>query len=462
MTSRRWIWTAVALAAGFALRAWMLGQFYQANGDTDIYGGIAQNLLEHGVFGVVGGDGLLHATLIRLPGYPLFLAVSFAFFGVGNYVAVARVQIGLDLAACLLLADCARRIVPEKMREAAWPSALWLAALCPFTAIYAATPLTEGPTIFLLALALWAAARFVEQPAWGAALWFTAAVTFAALLRPDGALAAVALGPVLLLALKKSRRPGRWRMVAACVALGLAPFAAWTWRNWRVFHVFEPLAPESAADPGQPAYPGWNRWVKTWALDFDSTYSVYWNVPDEPLELNYVPARAFDSPSERADTEMLAKEYNANGYEMTPWLDAGFAGLARKRIWDAPWRYYLWLPLGRVADMGLRPRVENLPIDLDWWVYENHPEETVISWSYLALNALYLLLGVAGLMPRPRTAGWTLAWAMLAYILLRSAVLAVTAVSPEARYTLECFPMLFVLGGVAIAWGWVRVRGRAT
>jgi hypothetical protein len=40
---------------------------------------------------------------------------------------------------------------------------------------------------------------------------------------------------------------------------------------------------------------------------------------------------------------------------------------------------------------------------------------------------------------------------MLAYFLLRSALLT-TVEAPEARYTLECFPMLFVLGGIALAW----------
>ena len=39
--------------------------------------------------------------------------------------------------------------------------------------------------------------------------------------------------------------------------------------------------------------------------------------------------------------------------------------------------------------------------------------------------------------------------AMLAYILLRSALL-MTVEAPEARYTIECFPMLFVLGGFAL------------
>jgi hypothetical protein len=107
-------------------------------------------------------------------------------------------------------------------------------------------------------------------------------------------------------------------------------------------------------------------------------------------------------------------------------------------------RYYLWLPLGRVADMTLRPRVENLNIDLDWWVYAHHHTETVFSWSYAALNAFYLLLAAAALWLRPRF--WK---AMLAYLLLRSALL-LTVEAPEARYTLEFFPILFALAGITV------------
>ena len=105
----------------------------------------------------------------------------------------------------------------------------------------------------------------------------------------------------------------------------------------------------------------------------------------------------------------------------------------------------MWLPLGRVADMWLRPRVENLNIDLDWWVYAHHHKETEFSWAYAGLNAVYLLLGIAGLIMRPRFWG-----ALLAYMLLRSVLLG-TVEAPETRYTLECFPMLFALGGVAVA-----------
>jgi hypothetical protein len=95
--------------------------------------------------------------------------------------------------------------------------------------------------------------------------------------------------------------------------------------------------------------------------------------------------------------------------------------------------------------MWVRPRVENLNIDLDWWAYARHNAETRFSWEYAALNALYLLLAAAGLALRPR-----FSLAMLAYMLLRSALL-LTVEAPETRYTLECFPMLFALGGVALS-----------
>ncbi len=31
--------------------------------------------------------------------------------------------------------------------------------------------------------------------------------------------------------------------------------------------------------------PGWDRWVKTWCLDFVSTYNVVWNVPGDELDV---------------------------------------------------------------------------------------------------------------------------------------------------------------------------------
>lgn len=439
------------LLVGLALRIWMLKWLFEAEGDSLVYGGLAKNLLLHGRVALTLPNGEICSTLIRLPGYPLFLAVCFRLFGMENYFTAACAQIALELCGCVLLADLARRIAPPHLGRAAAIGTLWLAVLCPFTASYAVLPLAEGPTLFMLALAMWAAVRFVENPGWRNALWFTFAVTVAALLRPDGALAAVAFAPAILIGIPRADRTGRnsphifLRMATVCILLALAPFVLWTIRNWRVFHVFQPLAPQSATDPGERVNTGWERWVKTWCLDYVSTYEIYWNVPGDKLDVTQLPSRAFDSAAQRAETVSLANEYNRGGMEITPQIDAGFSRLAEERVHADPLRFYVLLPLGRVADMWLRPRVENLPIDLDWWVYAHHHAETRFSWAWAALNAVYLALGLAGLCLRPRF--WA---AMFAYMVLRSALL-LTVVAPEARYTVECFPMLFVLGGVAIA-----------
>jgi len=451
------VWSiALALASGAWMRLWMLKAIPQASGsDTLIYGNLAKNLLE-GRFAITDGNGVPHETLIRLPGYPLFLAACFRLFGLDNYTAVSYVQIVIELAGCLLLAAFVRRTASSAYKKGAAHWTLWIAALCPFTAAYAVAPLTETPTLFAIALALWALARFIERPAWGGALAFTFAVCFAALLRPDGALVGIALAPALVLGMRHSSiaRARLARMSIVCVLLALIPFGVWTARNWRVFHVFMPLAPRYATDPGESTNPGWQRWMKTWCLDFVSTYYVYWNVPGQELDLSKLPARAFDSPEQYAETAALAAAYDDNGQDLSPELDAGFARLAEERVKARPLRYYVWLPLGRMGDMWLRPRVENLNIDFDWWIYSHHNSETRFSWAYAGLNAAYLLLALVGLCFRPKYWLW-----MVTYLLLRSALLT-TIEAPEARYTLECFPMVFALAGIGIFAGYQKIIRR--
>jgi hypothetical protein len=447
----------LALAGGAWMRLWMMKALPQVGGDTLLYGGMARNMLLHGQFAITDGSGVVHETLIRLPGYPLFLAACFRIFGVDDYNAVVVIQIALELLGCLLLADFVRHIVPSAWKNGAAQCTLWLAALCPFTAAYAVAPLTETLTLFAISLGLWSLARFHARPGWGYALAFTFAVSYAALLRPDGALLGVSLTPPLLLGLRKT--PGQTaspgpasrltgirlvQMGIVCLVLAMTPFAVWTARNWQVFHVFEPLAPRYATDPGESTNPGWQRWMKSWCLDFVSTYDFYWNVPGGPFDVSKLPARAFDSPRQFAETAALAAAYDDNGQDLSPELDQRFGQLAAQRIKDDPLRYYAWLPLGRMADMWLRPRVENLNIDFDWWVYSHHYAETRFSWAYAGLNALYLLLALAGLHSRPHYWRW-----MVLYFILRSLLL-MTIEAPEARYTLECFPMVFALAGIGV------------
>ena len=79
----------------------MLKNFFEVTGDALIYGGIAKNLLLSGRYALTVGTGETYPTLIRLPGYPLFLAMCFKLFGMENYAAAACVQIVLELlGAC--------------------------------------------------------------------------------------------------------------------------------------------------------------------------------------------------------------------------------------------------------------------------------------------------------------------------------------------------------------------------
>jgi Dolichyl-phosphate-mannose-protein mannosyltransferase len=445
LTGRRgWLFPLVVLAAGAALRLWTIHAHPQIQGDSLIYGDIAANWLTHGVYGhTVGhasGPASIEPTLVRLPGYPAFLALCFAVFGIANYHAVLYLQAVIDLGACLLIAGLAAKVGGPRAGRVA----LLLAALCPFTANYAAAPLTETLSIFCVALGFRALAEILEGPRllWMALLIFS--WSYAALLRPDGALLAVVLWGALIIYGRHSLgwvSAGRLAMLAGL--LSVLPFVAWTVRNEHTFHVFEPLAPRYANDPGEFAFPGFVRWVKTLTADFTSTNEIYWNGNSDSIDPANLPARAYDSPSQYRETQRLLEQYNATT-TLTPELDAGFAQLAAERVSDHPFRYYVGLPLLRLADMWLRPRVENLNVPLRWWQYGQHPGPARVAIFYGALNLAYLVAAFLGVLHWPRLAG-----SMVALIVLRSLLLA-TLEAPEPRYTLECFPVLIVLAAVGL------------
>jgi 4-amino-4-deoxy-L-arabinose transferase-like glycosyltransferase len=435
---RRWWIALFALGAGAVLRLWFIHAYPETLGDPLVYGDIAKNWMLHGIYGLSGAQGI-RPTLIRLPGYPLFLMLCFRLFGMEHYHAVMYAQVAIDLASCLLIAGFAARIAS---RRAGW-IALWLAALCPFTANYAATPLTETLELFSIALALYSFARLLENPQWRWVFVLAFAFSYAALLRPDGALLAVAFCPaVVFYGAKLWGTRLMLRMAFICGLLSVLPFVPWTIRNWRTFHVFQPLAPRYATDPGEPTFPGFNRWTKTVCVDLACTWEIYWNGNADELHIENLPSRAFDSPAQYQKTKQLFDDYNENT-TITPEIDARFAQLAKKRIANDPLRYYFALPMARLLDMWLRPRTELLWIELRWWQYDKHNTETEFAAAYALLNLAYLVVACIGFYRWPRFSG-----AMLLFVLLRCALLA-TIEAPEPRYTLECFPMLIALAGVA-------------
>src|SRR6185312_5703472 len=107
---QRWLWLTLPLMLGLGLRLWFIAHLARIDGDTLLYGDIAKNWLEHGVYGFTQASVTPRPTLIRLPGYPLFLAACFRVFGIEHYTAVMGVQTAVDLFTCVVVSALAGRL----------------------------------------------------------------------------------------------------------------------------------------------------------------------------------------------------------------------------------------------------------------------------------------------------------------------------------------------------------------
>jgi Dolichyl-phosphate-mannose-protein mannosyltransferase len=445
-----------ATLAAFGLRLLFIFRFPGMTTDSFVYGDIAKNWLQHGVYGLSGRDEI-SATYIRLPGYPAFLAAVFAIFGMEHYRAVLVLQMFVDVATCFLIADIARRLISEKAGKAAF----LLAALCPFLASYAAAALTETLEVFFTALALDLAIAAVMNAA-TALLWIGCGIAIggAILLRPDGGLLLLTIEGYLFVLLVRrcfklretgTRAPGAdsfsaRRLVRAGLIVGavsLMPLLPWALRNLHTWHRFQPLAPRYANEEDEFVPAGFNRWVKSWIADYASVEEIYWAVPGQEVDAEKLPARAFDSQAQRETTTALLSDYNGV-LHVTPGLDARFAALADQRIRAAPLRYYLWLPFLRIADMWLRPRTETMPSDTRWWEFNDDPKWSTLAVTLGIIGLAYIGLAIAGLVKVRDIAYLGLP---LSFVILRSAFLG-TLENPEPRYTLECYPVVIVLASV--------------
>jgi len=425
----------IATAAAFALRFVFLWKLRFIGGDTFIYGDIAKNWLQHGAYALTS-EGTPVPTYIRLPGYPAFLALLWKIAGIEHYNAAVFTQIFVDVATCFLTSALALRVVGPRAARVAF----LLAALCPFTAIYAITPLTETLAIFFATLTLLCAVEALDSADFAIGLWIGCGLAIAAsiLLRPDGGL----LLPAVIVYVLLRRNLGFRRKLAAVTfisAIALAPLVPWTIRNWRDFHRFQPLTPKYATGPDEYLPIGFIRWARTWVVDYSSVEDVLWKVPGEKINVDDLPARAFDTPAQRDETAGIFDAYNSTLNPLGPELDSRFAALAQQRIKHSPFRYYVSMPLLRVGDMWLRPREEALPIDPHWWEYKDDPRDAAIGIALGLLNALLIGAAVIGV-ARGRVRH---TWLFLLWVVLRCALLA-TLENPETRYTLECYPLVLI------------------
>lgn len=446
-----------AVLVALALRIYFVWRFpfYDA-GDTPIYQQLAHNWLTHGIYGL---DilGRLTEVDMRTPGYPAFLAAIYTVFG-ESARAVMFAQAFVDVLMCVLVAAMAAVLAPRESRRRVALAALWLAALCPFTANYTAVVLTETLTIFLSALALLVlmeALRGLRPPKRIVSTaemspnmrWLMGGIVvgFGTLVRPETPLILAAAGAVLL---GCWWRPKNWtKLVRAglLMAVGLTlPLLPWAARNWRVLHKVQFLAPRYSELPGEFTPRGFYAWTGTWLWRFGDVFLVPWNLDGAQINIDDVRASAFDSPAERERVAHLIEQYNETT-DMSPELDGQFAEIARERTARHPLRTYVGVPFLRVFSMWFTPRIEMLPLSghlwpIHYWWEDSEPEYCV-SLGLFLLGIAYAVMALAGTW---RVRKDPVALLLVTYIVIRTGFLT-TIETPEPRYVLECFPAVFAL-----------------
>jgi hypothetical protein len=361
---KKWIvlLTLLLVAAAFriAVAHWLPND---APDDGRMYAQIARNVLEQHVYSHET-EAPYDPSLIRLPGYPLFLAGIYSIFGHTNNGAVRLIQALIDTGTCALVALLAFYWQPdEKRKRATAIAALALAAVCPFTTIYAATILTEVPTNFLVMAMFLAATLAFRAESWKRSLrwWIFSGLLggLAVLLRPDSGLFAAAVGLTLvitgllwsspaggsgngaldqssasrrILSHHQSRLKAVLQTIQSGIALRLPPHSKtfsrtfmagavfslafvlalvpWTIRNERVFHLFQPLAPSHGEMPDEFVPRGYYSWLRTWLDDEAYIAPFLWSLNDQPIDIDDIPPSAFDSVDEKARVEALLEKYN--------------------------------------------------------------------------------------------------------------------------------------------------------
>ncbi|HLW44057.1 MAG TPA: hypothetical protein VKS00_06170, partial [Candidatus Acidoferrales bacterium] len=184
-------------------------------------------------------------------------------------------------------------------------------------------------------------------------------------------------------------------------------------------------------------------------------------IGEERLEVNELPASAFDSPEEKARVVDLIAQYDDNPeLDISPEMDRQYAEIARERTRRHPLRTYVRVPFERALTIWFTPRTELLPIDGKFWPvseqWEDSHADVLVTGGFAVLGYLYVALAIGGIWLAWRTrresgatgapAGanlWGIAL-LLMYFLVRTAFLT-TVEAPEPRYVVSCYPGLLAL-----------------
>lgn len=424
----------IILLLAAAFRVAMVLQFPMPAGDELRYTTPAVNLLAgHGFSSAVSEP--YPPSEATVPGYPLFIAAIYAVFGQHNS-AVRIAQSLLDVLTCLLVAFISFSLAPAALRTPAAISALLIyGCLSWFTVDWTRYVLTETLALFFTCLAIAVGIAAFRMGRW---LWPVAGAIcgMALLIRSDSMLLVSAF--VLFLALQVVRRraaaAANLLLFSLAVVVILAP---WIVRNYATFRKFQPLASEYGFARTQFMPDGYLLWIRTWITD-ETHFKVFQPAflpGDKTFDPHELPDSVFDSAAEQEQVFRLIAEYDREG-QFTSEINEKFRAIASARIKRAPVRFFLYLPLMRIASVWLTGFATN--------------------------NSFHRLLRI--LLVLPILIGGTLGFAfwarntpltqLLLFVVLTRTLFLGYHYAPESRYIVEAYPAVIAACGVTAAALW--------
>jgi hypothetical protein len=440
MSLRRWV--GIFLAGALVFRLAIVFTWHAPAGDGVQYYQLTQELrrAQRFAYSPKGPD-----AYSRLPGYPLFLsAVASPFRPVpmGEHVMWAVVwNVLLDLGSALLVLGILkeRGLRGQKL-------GLALTALCPTLWLLSCFALAESLSTFLGTLTIYLAVRAHRTRPLENAVLAGAVAGFAQLVRADAI--TFSIGAFLILLWLRSRA------VLFFTAAALIVFAPWPIRNQLKFGAPHFASTTMRMMDGTPLGDGPVKWARTWSSSIpgEGWYDLMLanGMPLDVRRPGVVLPVMYDDEAERARVVALFERYNRE--KLTPAVNEAFEQLAQERRARAPFRYWVTLPLGRIARLWAPAPDFELPFRVKWLGMPTM--RPVLGWLDKLLFAA-ALVGAIFLWRR----GERLLVAGIVTCVLARTVLYGFAIphGTGGRYLIEVFPLLIVLA--TQAW---PPRARAT
>ena len=308
-----------------------------------------------------------------------------------------------------------------------------------FTIHWTRYVLTETLALFFTTLAIAVGILAVRR---SRGLWLVvgAICGLALLTRADSVLLVSAFGLFFVCELWRRRSHATTGLLLFTLGIVIV-LAPWIVRNYRAFGRFQPLASEYGFARGGFMPTGYLWWIRTWMTD--ETYSNVFRpafVPsDRSFDPRELPDDVFDSAGERAQVLRLLEDCQQSG-RFTPEMSGQFRAIGNERIKRAPFRFFIWLPIRRVASVWLTG-----------FSTHNRPHRLLRILFVLPI----LIGGVLGFAFFSRNQ--PVARLLLLVILTRTIFLAYHY-SPESRYIVEAYPAMIAACGVSGATLWLYCR----